>query len=155
MLRVVGEFNHPISAVGNPALDGFVLHLASGGCAEGLAVGLWWSLLHPLSRLGQGAILGSDCPKDGSGCAVDNLQTLTQQTRIPVIELAVRKFGLVFQSKCFTDHEGGGFGFLLVQSSGYKGAAPLVNNIWLAISRSRAVNSSADSMFGSRRITPR
>jgi hypothetical protein len=52
-------------------------------------MGLCWSLLHPLNGLGRRPTLGADGPKDGSGCAVDNLQTLSQQAGISVIELAV------------------------------------------------------------------
>src|SRR5205809_2870084 len=78
------------------------------------------SLLHLLSELGRRSILGAECPKDLSGCAVNHLQTLGQQAGISVVKLAVRECGLALKSKGFTDHESGGFGFLLVQGAGYK-----------------------------------
>src|SRR5437660_5760029 len=78
------------------------------------------SLLHLLSELGRRSILGADGPKDLSGCAVNYLQTLGQETGISVVKLAVRKRGLALKSKGFADHESGGFGFLLVQCAGYK-----------------------------------
>src|SRR5437660_4572965 len=78
------------------------------------------SLLHLLSELGRRSILGADGPKDLSGCAVNYLQTLGQETGISVVKLAVRECGLALKSKGFTDHESGGFGFLLVQGAGYK-----------------------------------
>src|SRR5205809_5188850 len=79
-----------------------------------------WPLLHPLNELGRRSFLGADNPKDLSGCAVNYLQTLGQQAGISVVKLAVRKRGLALKAKGFTDHESGRFGFLLVQSAGYK-----------------------------------
>src|SRR5437660_2144078 len=78
------------------------------------------SLLHLLSELGRRSILGADGPKDLSGCAVNYLQTLGQETGISVVKLAVRRRGLALKSKGFTDDESGGFGLLLVQGAGYK-----------------------------------
>src|SRR5205809_1804439 len=78
------------------------------------------SLLHLLSELGRRSILGAECPKDLSGCAVNHLQTLGQQAGISVVKLAVRECGLALKPKGFTDHESGGFGLLLVQGAGYK-----------------------------------
>src|SRR5205807_682348 len=66
------------------------------------------SLVHPLSRLGRRCILRAECPKNGSGCAVNHLQTLGQEAGISVIKLAVRKRGLALKSQGFTDHESGG-----------------------------------------------
>jgi hypothetical protein len=43
---------------------------------------------------------------------MDNGKTLSQQAGIPVVELAVGKCGLAFESKSLTNHESGGGGFL-------------------------------------------
>src|SRR5262249_3264520 len=93
----------------NRASGETVLHPASGGRVEQLATGLCWSLPHPLNGLGWRPTLRAKSPKDGSGCAVDNLQTLGQQARIPVIKLTVSKSVLVFESKSFADHKSSGF----------------------------------------------
>src|SRR5437879_3144380 len=81
------------------------------------------SLPHLLNEVGRRSILGTDCPKDSSGCAVDYFQTFDQQAGITIVKLAVSKDGLGFQSQGFTNHKSGSFGFLLVNHASYKSAA--------------------------------
>src|SRR5579863_4901063 len=86
------------------------------------AAGMEWEspLVHPLLGIGRRRTLRADGPKNDSGCTVDNGETLGQQAGISVIKLAVGKARLCFNSKGFTDHESGGFRFLLMQGAGYE-----------------------------------